>query len=1158
MSKKLIFLLLAAVWVAVPSAVASLKYDTLTSADGLSNSSVNCIYQDSTLMMWFGTWDGLNAYNGYGFRTYKFAPDNANTISNNVIRNIVEEAKGILWVATDYGINRIDVENDRIERFYPGYEDNGPTAEQVFSVAAAADGTIFCAATGWGIACYDKALGRLSALNVPQFNSSEIRAVYYGGQNTLLLHTVQEELVRIRYGLSATGSMEVREKVGLFPEGGVKSVFDSRTALYLVTADAEIYRYERRDGELAAVGKFPPPAREIRAVAQYGDDYLLIATGAPDMYVCDMPGRTFHRMSQMPDINILSLCYGSQDILWVGSDGQGVFQVYNDGIQFDKIPNSRIFGDRNCPVRAFCEDSRGNVYVATKGNGIGMLRPDESRGAVYDVSGGLGNNSVYALAGGFGDDLFIGHDGAGLDVLSCATGRISSIKPVPGTYFGSVYAIYRDPSDGCVWLGTNGYGLIGLQLAESGGRYEIRRQRVYVNDKKDATSLSNNTVFAIVPAGGGKLWVGTRGGGLNLFDTRSGKFTHYTTSSGDYPISSNDILSLYAGRDSTLWIGTSYGLNRLSPTAGGRGGFRWYIEKDGLPNNTIHGILEDDSGNLWLSTNKGLAQLNPGDNRIISYYNNEELQSNEFSDGAYYRSRDGRMYFGGVAGFNRFDPRDIRVRTYAPAVQLNNFLIKQTPVPGFRADREIVLSHSENFFSIQFSALEYIRNGNCEYAYILKGFNDDWVDIGTDNTAVFTNVPPGAYEFCVRCTNGDKIWSGNTASLHIRVRPPWWNTVWAYMVYLLLFFVVLYIVWFVGNQLAVYTGIPLTFLVNGFLMRRIRISHLYSFGMLLSGVSMAVMMSLETLDLAGIVVAGLIMGLSYGFFWANRDFLALNSTDDGNRNYYYGLESFFNTVAGVVVPGMIGAFLGATADHNWLGGNINLAYKLVTLFVFVLTIIASAVVFRGRFSNPPKERFIYLRFDVLWNRMMRLAVLKGIAQGYIVTAPSMLVMTLVGNESTLGTLQSVSAIVSAVLLYLLGRFASARHRVLIFSSGLLLFALGGAFNAVLYSATGAIVFMLCLVMGRPLMDLGYFPIQLRVIDYVSRKENRNSYAYIFVHEFALYLGRFFGCGLFIVLTICLSDTFAIRYALLIIGIIQLVSIGISRNITRALDRAEAE
>lgn len=360
----------------------------------------------------------------------------------------------------------------------------------------------------------------------------------------------------------------------------------------------------------------------------------------------------------------------------------------------------------------------------------------------------------------------------------------------------------------------------------------------------------------------------------------------------------------------------------------------------------------------------------------------------------------------------------------------------------------------------------------------------------------------------------------------------------------------------VGYQLAVYTGIPITFLLNGFLMGRIKITYLYSFGMLLSGVSMAVMMSLETLSLGGIVAAGLIMGLSYGFFWANRDFLALSSTDDNSRNYYYGLESFFNTIACVVVPGLIGAFLGATVDSGWFGGNINLAYKLVTVFVFVLTIVASSVVCRGRFSDPAKERFIYFRFDKLWNKMMRLAVLKGIAQGYIVTAPSMLVMTLVGNESTLGTLQSIGAVVSAILLYLLGRFASARHRVLIFSAGLLLFALGGAFNAVLYSAVGVIVFMLCLVLGRPLMDLGYFPIQLRVIDYVSRKEKRNSYSYIFIHEFALYLGRFFGCGLFIVLTISLSDTFAIRYALLIIGIIQLVSIFIARDITRSLDRSE--
>ena len=359
-----------------------------------------------------------------------------------------------------------------------------------------------------------------------------------------------------------------------------------------------------------------------------------------------------------------------------------------------------------------------------------------------------------------------------------------------------------------------------------------------------------------------------------------------------------------------------------------------------------------------------------------------------------------------------------------------------------------------------------------------------------------------------------------------------------------------------GYQLAVYTGIPMTFLINGYLLRRIKVSWLYAFGMLLSGVSMAVMMSLETLQLGGVIVAGLIMGLSYGFFWANRDFLALSTTSDSSRNYYYGLESFFNTIGNVAIPIMIGAFLGATADHNWLGGNINMAYKFVTGFVFVLTISASAVILRGKFTNPGHERFVYFKFDKIWNKMMNLAVLKGIAQGYIVMAPAMLVINLVGNESTLGTLQSIGGLISAIMLYLLGRLTTPKHRIMIFSAGLLLFALGGLFNAVLFSATGVIVFLMCLVLGRPLMDLGYFPIQLRVIDYVSNKEKRNAYSYIFIHEFALYLGRFLGCGMFIALTIFASNMIALRYALLIIGVLQLISIPVSRNITKTLDRIE--
>lgn len=355
-------------------------------------------------------------------------------------------------------------------------------------------------------------------------------------------------------------------------------------------------------------------------------------------------------------------------------------------------------------------------------------------------------------------------------------------------------------------------------------------------------------------------------------------------------------------------------------------------------------------------------------------------------------------------------------------------------------------------------------------------------------------------------------------------------------------------------QLASYTGIPITFLINGFLLRRFRIATLYSFGMLLSGISMSIMMTLSDLDTTGVVVAGLVMGLSYGFFWSNRDFLALDSTNDDNRNYYYGLETFFYTITGVGVPYLIGAFIGATEHNGWFGGEVNMAYRIITIAVFLITILASFVIFRGKFQNPVNKPFLFFRFERLWNKLLGLAALKGIAQGYIVTAPAMLIMTLVGNEATLGTVQSVGAILSAILLYILGRVSLPKDRLPILAVGLVLFALGGFFNAWFYSSVGVVIFMLCLVLSRPLIDIAYFPIQFRVIDIVSKSEQRSEFTYILSHEFGLYIGRLFGCGLFLILANFVSETFALRYALLIIGILQLLAYVIARNIDRECSR----
>ena len=359
-------------------------------------------------------------------------------------------------------------------------------------------------------------------------------------------------------------------------------------------------------------------------------------------------------------------------------------------------------------------------------------------------------------------------------------------------------------------------------------------------------------------------------------------------------------------------------------------------------------------------------------------------------------------------------------------------------------------------------------------------------------------------------------------------------------------------------QLAVYTAIPTTFMINGFLLNRVPISRLYSLGMLLSGVSMTFMMMLHELDTAGVFFAGLIMGLSYGFFWANRDFLALNTTKDDNRNYYYGVETFFYTITGILVPLMAGGFIAATQQNGWFGGNVNVAYYIITGCVFALTILASILVHRGQFVNPKRAPFLFWRFDRLWNKMLGLAALKGVAQGYIVTAPVMLIMHLVGKEGSLGLIQSVAALLSAFLLYGLGRISKPEHRLRIYTIGLSLFVLGALFNAGLYSSIGVILFVLCLIFARPLLDIAYFPIQLKVIDFVAAKEKRNEFTYIFNHELGLYVGRLFGCGLFIVLARYVSEYVALRYALLVIALVHFLGVFMAKNILEDKAWASAE
>jgi YQGE family putative transporter len=332
--------------------------------------------------------------------------------------------------------------------------------------------------------------------------------------------------------------------------------------------------------------------------------------------------------------------------------------------------------------------------------------------------------------------------------------------------------------------------------------------------------------------------------------------------------------------------------------------------------------------------------------------------------------------------------------------------------------------------------------------------------------------------------------------------------------------------------------------LNGFLLKHFNIRKLYSAGMMLSGVSMMIMMSLKTLDLVGIGFAGITMGLSFGFYWSNRDYLALAITNDTNRNYYYGLETFFYTIIAVVIPITIGWFIESSGDE----AQIHTAYLIITGLVFLVTVFASIVCFRGTFQNPEQKKYVFFKFHQLWYKLLSLSVLKGLVQGFLVTAPAMLIMLLIGKEGALGTAQSIGAIIAAVIMYVLGRISKPSDRIKIFTAGLVLFALGAVINGLLFNQTGVIVFILLLLIAKPLMDLAYFPIQFKVIDIVSKIEKRGEFAYILNHEAGLFAGRFLGAGTFLVLAYAISTEIALRYAIVIVAILQLSSIFVAKKI----------
>lgn len=785
----------------------------ITNEIGLSNSAVNTIYQDSRGFMWFGTWDGLNRFDGKNIKTY--TPDifDKNALSNNIIRRMLEDQHGNLWIITERGINRYSHDFDNFTSWFTESPESR-IKEESLKGRVGNDGNIWVNAYGLGIFRFSSKENDFLPITISGLREEAMKSIdcFLPLQQSLFILR-QDSLIKVDIN-----SLQIQNKIHLptlHPQLSLSTIENS----WFTECNGNAYlALSQRKGGLILINL---TTWEVTLLNSKGSEFIVTTieqsvnkdflwAGTDDGNIFQIyPNENFKMQSvlhQIPElagkkVKIWSIFETSDDLLWIGTDGEGVFRSYLNPKPFFQIGR----GDaekrqlNHQIVRSIYEDKKGNLWVGTRGNGLNIIPYHKGETKYYNTSNGLTNNAVISLQEDRFGNLWIGHDGIGIDILDMETGEFhyfpADLKGGEDLEFGSVYAICIDAFDQ-VWLGTSGYGIIGLNVEKKNGEFFLTNY-MHLKGESLYDPLRSNIVFAIVEEKPNILWLGTRGAGIYRVNTLSGQMENYTLNTPQKPgLSDNDILSLHIDKSNNLWVGSSGGLNKVNinytPYS-----FEYFIIQDGLPNNTIHGILEDKKDNLWLSTNKGLSKFFKNEGKFLNFNSADGLQSNEYTDGAAcIGQKTGKFYFGGINGLDWFYPENIQVSESVPKLLLTGFKLynkiilpsDSTAILNKNIDEldKISLKYNQNFFTVEFTTLNYINPDKSLFEYKLENFNSDWVFAGNQREANFTNVPPGKYKLLVRATNEDGVWSNETRAIQITVNPPIWRTWPAYIFYFML------------------------------------------------------------------------------------------------------------------------------------------------------------------------------------------------------------------------------------------------------------------------------------------------------------------------------------------------------------------------------------
>jgi len=752
----------------------ALRFSHLSIRHGLSQGAVNCIFQDRQGFMWFGTQDGLNRFNGYSFTVFKRDPDNPNSLNGGFIASIHEDVHGILWIATLDNPSKLNKFDRLTETFSHHPVDSvdlrGAAVSSVFASCVDLVGNKWSGSIGGGVTFVDSKTGaRTIYKHVPGDSKSLIdNKVYsvYGDRSGTVWVGTHEGLDR--FDPATKGFIHYthndRDPSSL-SDSWVWPIHEDRNGtLWVGTVRGGLNRFDR------TTGKFFSYKHDAANPASLNDDY------------------------------VLSIYEDKAGVIWVGTNTDGLSFFHpslNPFTNFSNDPsNKRSLSDNN--ITSVFVDRHGVPWIGTRG-GLGRF-DRESNGFTHFVhdprnAGSLGENATPSMCEDRDGNLWIGTYSSGLDRFDRKTNSFKHHRRDPSTPSSltdnRIYALLED-RDGILWVGTYGGGL---------NRFDPSTERFTPFTRNDSIpgNLSENGVWALCEDRDGVLWVGTSGGGLNRFDKRSGKFTASKhDAKNPQSISDDNVLCILEDKAGMLWIGTTGGLNKFDRASGV---FRAFRVKDGLPNDFVFGILEDGKGNLWMSTNKGIARFDPKTETFRTYDASDGLQGNEFNQNAYGKDRvTGELYFGGVNGVTRFHPDSIRDNPFVPPVVFSAFRRYNTddkegePIEeqGISVRPNVALTYKDNIATFEFAALNYYNAFKNRYAYQLEGFSDNWIQLGTEHRATFTNLDPGDYVLKVKGSNNDGVWNEAGASLAITVTPPWWKTRWAYGTYAVLFLSALY------------------------------------------------------------------------------------------------------------------------------------------------------------------------------------------------------------------------------------------------------------------------------------------------------------------------------------------------------------------------------